>query len=364
MIVMKEWPILQATAKTGKTKYWVIRALHNYNAEGIIETEWWQEGSVHQTAQKATTGKNIGKSNETNSREQALSEAESEFKKQKDKGYFEIGGQCELEFPLPMLAHDYKKRGKSIKFPCYGQPKLDGFRCLYNEEKGFWSRQGKRFDQAVDLSHLKTHGHGMTLDGELILPRPYTFQQTCQAIKKQREETRLLEYHVFDIMETGTFYERATLLGDTFKNSIYEPKVKIVGLVHLLEKEEIDQYLQTYLEQGYEGLILRNFEGQYEVGQRSVDLQKYKEFEDAEFKVVDIIDGVGRESGAAILVCETTEGKTFQVRPRGTYEMRQGMFRERNKHIGTEWTVRYQNLTDDQIPRFPVGIAPREAWDK
>ncbi|HYT41567.1 MAG TPA: hypothetical protein VEP90_04435 [Methylomirabilota bacterium] len=364
MHVVKEWPILQAESRSNKTKYWQIRVIQWFQEDThhCIEVEWYQEGSKHQKQQKKVFGKNIGRANETGSRGQALAEAESLFKQQQDKGYSEDGVSDNI-YTLPMLAQDYKTRANKIVFPCFGQPKLDGVRCLFNPKRGFWSRQGKPFN-AVDLSHLRWDSiENITLDGELILPKPYTFQETVSAIKKQNELTPLLEYAVFDLVVHGTFKGRwSTFLKDRCDDK-YPDKPARLYLVQTLPMysiEDVHTWLQRYLEEGYEGIILRNYEGEYEIGQRSVDLQKYKLFVDAEYKIIDIIDGVGKEEGAAIFVCETEDGLVFKTRPQGNYETRRQQFLNKNQYIGKKLIVKYQNLTDDGVPRFPVGISVRD----
>ena len=110
--------------------------------------------------------------------------------------------------------------------------------------------------------------------------------------------------------------------------------------------------------------MVRNKQGMYQLGARSYDLQKYKEFEDKEYKVTAFTDGQGLEKGLVIWTCETPEGKHFQVRPRGTHEERATIFKDVTKHpakyIGKELTVRFQELSDDGIPRFPVGLSFRD----
>jgi DNA ligase-1 len=123
----KVFPLLLARAKTGKTKYWQVSA-YEEDGHAWVAAEYWQDEGQHQVAARKVLGKNIGRSNETTPIQQAVLEAESEWKKQKDKGYHEEGETTDDKYCLPMLAHDYKKRGHNIVYPCWGQPKLDGFR--------------------------------------------------------------------------------------------------------------------------------------------------------------------------------------------------------------------------------------------
>lgn len=363
MCVVKEWPVLIATARTGKTKYWQVRVLQ-IREQSQIEVEWWQENSVHQQQARNVVGKNLGRLNETTSSKQALLEAEADFKKQLDKGY-SLNGTTKKAYALPMLAQDFKAKRHKLVFPCFAQPKLDGVRSLYSPGLGFWSRQGKPFT-AVDLSHLRWDiDPHITLDGELILPHPYTFQQSVSAIKKQNELTPLLEYHVFDMVIAGPYRNRWMTLDSLSQQRVDRPeKLFIVDTNTLHDAKEVESSLHHYLSIGYEGLILRNYEGEYEVGQRSSDLQKYKEFVDEEFCICGVTDGQGKEEGAAIFVCHAKlPGKFFSVRPVGTYESRREMFEHSERYIGQWLTVRFQNKTDDGLPRFPVGKAFRSMVD-
>ena len=65
------------------------------------------------------------------------------------------------------------------------------------------------------------------------------------------------------------------------------------------------------------------------------------------------------DKGCVIWECKTENDQRFSVRPRGTVLERQGYFQNGDDWIGSKLTVRYQELTDDGIPRFPVGITIR-----
>jgi DNA ligase-1 len=114
-----------------------------------------------------------------------------------------------------------------------------------------------------------------------------------------------------------------------------------------------------FVQQGYEGIMLRASKGLYK-NVRSVDLLKYKEFFDDEYEVVGFKEGEGGEKGCVLWTCKTEKGTTFHCRPRGTREDRTELFQKGASYIGKKLTVRFQELTDDGIPRFPVGIAFRD----
>ena len=124
-------------------------------------------------------------------------------------------------------------------------------------------------------------------------------------------------------------------------------------------QEDIKKYHTEFVKDGYEGVILRNIKAPYEIGKRSKHLQKYKEFMDDEFKIIGFKEGVGGSKGTVIWLCETTDGKPFSVRPKGTTSERKKLYENGNKYIGKMLTVIFQEYTDDGIPRFPVGKAIR-----
>lgn len=116
----------------------------------------------------------------------------------------------------------------------------------------------------------------------------------------------------------------------------------------------------TFVNQGYEGIMIRNAHGAYEPGKRSNNLLKFKTFETEEFKIVGVHEGAGRDVGTPVWECVTTAGDRFSVRPEGTIEKRRDAFERREALVGKKLTVRYQNMTVAGVPRFPIGIAIRD----
>ena len=115
-----------------------------------------------------------------------------------------------------------------------------------------------------------------------------------------------------------------------------------------------------FMKEGHEGTILRNIDAPYEIKKRSKNLQKYKDFQDEEFKIIDFTEGKGVEKGLILWICETKEGNTFTVRPKGTHEERRTLYKNGKKYIGKKLTVIFQEYTKDGIPRFPVGKTIRD----
>lgn len=122
----KIFSTLYGKASNGKVKKWDIQVrLDETGIPEIYNTHGYIDGLQADEVKKIKEGKNIGKKCETTPWEQAVSEAESKWKKKQDKGYGL--SPDELKDPiLPMLAQKYNERKHKIKFPCLVQPKLNG----------------------------------------------------------------------------------------------------------------------------------------------------------------------------------------------------------------------------------------------
>lgn len=124
--------ILYGKSTTGKIKTWKVEVIKSSEEESLIRIEHgYSDGKKQEDIRSITSGKNLGKINETTPYQQALSEAKSDFNKKCDEGYAENIDDIKEEssgFFLPMLAHKWNDHQAKIKFPAYSQPKLDG--CL------------------------------------------------------------------------------------------------------------------------------------------------------------------------------------------------------------------------------------------
>lgn len=357
-----EWPILYGIPSNGKKiKQWHICVKPDEEYFKIVRTYGYIDCKMTISEKRIESGKNIGKKNETSVYAQACAEAQSLFTKQKEKMYTETMPVVNepSENILPMLAHDFNKRGKDIVFPCYVQPKIDGVRLLMIKRKGkieLFSRTGK----IMNIPHLcekyKNIKENIWYDGELFTFK-LPFEEITGLFRTQKnineEKMKLLEFMMFDCYDpantTLTFSERLKLL----PNCIDTRKCD--------SREQIDTIHAEYIAQNYEGIMLRNSHGVYKPQYRSKDLQKLKEFQDEEFIITGSHEGKGDDKGTIIFECKSNIGEEiFSVRPRGSVEYRTMLWKSRNSHVGKQLTVRFQNLTENKVPRFPVGISIRD----
>lgn len=384
---MSTFPILHGEATTGKTKVWSIRVLDQDDV-GVIETSHGYLDGKMQTNQKVISqGKNLGKKNATTAVQQAISEARALWVKKKESGYTETvttmyettpvteeetaaarGKGIDDMVPLPMLAHEYTKRGKVDLFQkgCFSQPKLDGTRCVGVVGKGLFSRNRKTYPHLEHIvAELGKLSPGLVLDGELY-SNTLTFQEVVGIVKKEtlkkgdEEKQVAIKYYVYDLINGEPYEKRLAMLNALFRKNQFKHLVFVPTMVCMSEEQMKEQHA-GHVADGYEGIMLRAKNGLYKHS-RSVDLLKYKEFFDGEYEIVGYEQGVGLEEGCVIWRCRTVEGGAFMCRPRGTREERQDLFKRGENYIGKQLTVRYQELTSSElkVPRFPVGITVRD----
>lgn len=345
--------------KGGSFKQWSI-----WTKGDKLFIEHGKENGKLQIKEETIVGKNIGRSNETTPADQAISEAVSRVQKQLDKGYRFDKKDLEVLPLLPMLAQPYDKKGHVIKWPCIGSPKMDGVRCLAICEKNgvkLISRGGKEYNLKYIQEFLYTlMEEGEIFDGELYI-HGMALEEIVSAVKKPNENTPKLSFIAFDYVSENWDY--ATRLADlelTFKNFVlneFQP-FKIVESVILHNEAQMKSYHKDQVAKGYEGVMLRNKSGMYESGKRSNDLQKYKEFLDSEFKILEIT--LDKNGGAVFTVQNTFADNTFNVQW-GTHEQRAEQYKNRKKYIGKLITVQYQTLYKDTlIPQFPTGKGIRD----
>lgn len=336
-----------------------IRVWKGWVTGDTIYTEYGvKDGKMIQTSEKIS-GKNIGRKNETSPNQQAIKELESKSKKKQDAGYSSSSKNNNTNNTFPMLAQDFKKQ-KNIEFPVFVQPKLDGYRMVYNGiSDKMLSRTGKEYDILKNTElHRELKKFKNILDGELYTHDKDFLFETYGILRKKKlnkEDDVILDkiyYNVYDIMMPGPFSERISVLKSLIKDTKY---IKLVKTYSCENKSCIDEYHTKFLKDGYEGSMIRSYSGEYS-NNRSKDLLKNKDFDDAEFKVVGFekeTDTKGDGATPVVWIAETKDGKTFNIPSKGTREERTKLYNNGKKYIGKLLTVQFFGYTKDGIPRFP-----------
>jgi DNA ligase-1 len=409
---MKIFDSLYARNSNGKINVWEVIAKEISTVKaGISISEGDFDGRKSVTWRDCKP-KNVGKMNATTPYEQACSEAEARFVKKQKQGYktleiLGIDSVNDLETALPMNRTDandiskpmkaqpyYKTKtvdGKLIKtneprisFPCFGQPKLNGFRVMARwetvkegegifaqevEKVVFRSKEGLRYDilEHIEIEFTKEMfflEHGFE-DGKLVFNDELVFDgemyihgeilsEISSAVRKRNDKTKLLQFHIFDIaIEKLPQKERNTILYN-LPSSKTNNYCKI-GSIRIESNERAQAFTDECIKKGYEGAIFRDMKATYQFGKRPQTMVKLKRSEDKEFVIKDVIGG-DNTPDLGIFVCIAENGETFKVTPEGTDEKKRKYLSNKLNYIGKQLTVRFFERTITGVPFHAIGV--------
>ena len=358
--------VIYKTTKTGATQQWSqeigdggrYRTISGQVGGKLITSDW--------TQCEAT---NVGRANERNLAEQAIFEVNANYKKKLEKDYhFTVDTIDEGSHIIEaMLAHEYGKsldrKNPPVLSKCYSQPKLDGMRCLINKD-GMWTRNGKAIVSCPHIFRALKYQFelfpDMIFDGELYNHDFKANFNEIMSIFKQLKPTeedlakaaKFGQYHVYDIASSGAIFSTRTEQLKNIVKSIDSDYIQYVRTDKIRDNFHLDSlYFDTYLEQGYEGQMIR--EDKVYEGKRTWSLLKRKEFFDGEYELVDLEPGVGNWAGKAKrAILKTKDARLFGAGITGTMEFCEEVLKNKVKYIGKKTNVNYTNLTPDGIPRF------------
>ena len=385
---------LYSSDKNNKIKTWNISVINNIDHASIKVSHGYLNGKLINTITNISSGKNIGKKNETSFLQQAINDAESKINKKIKEGYSynlndfqniksnekddikeqvlnEIidnkNNDTNNDIVLPMLAQEFKKNEKKLIYPCYIQPKLDGYRMIFNPfTKKITSRTGNEFTILYDselykqLLKLKLN---YPLDGELYVHKEFKFEDYGILRKKKLNDNdkiviNKIQYHIYDIVCNLKYSDRLNIITNIDLDPSFD-KISKVSTFICYNKDNIESSHISNINNGYEGSILRNANGIYKPKFRSYDLLKYKNFDDDEFEIAGItseIDTSGNNENLIVWICKNKDNKTFNVQSKGTKKERQELFKIGKNFIGYKLWVQYFGFTNDGIPRFPKSM--------
>jgi len=369
-------PPLYSLNTNGSIQQWII----SVDGCTIIKEYGQVGGKIQTTEDTVKSGKSIGRSNETSCEEQATVEAKAQWEKKLKSGYVKTKkeaeeGTVDSDFVAggvePMLAHKFRDHESKIEYPCYSQPKLDGIRCIAIIEMGvatLWSRTRKpitgvphiirALEQQYPQYDNDTPEDRTILDGELYNHSYKNKFEEIVSFCKQvtpKHGYQVVQYHIYDIVDGNLFTERT----DSIKKAELVNPLVAVKTTYTLNVDQLMEQFDEDRADGYEGTMVRNADSLYE-NKRSYNLQKIKEFDDAEFKITSVKSGRGRMSECAIFTCATSKGDLFDCKMEGSLDRLKEILLDSRNVIGKMLTVRYQGFTNGKMPRFPIGVSVRD----
>lgn len=355
------YPTLYHRTVTGAIQTWTVEI----NGDSYRTIHGQLDGKLQTTEWTVCIATNENRANQRTPQEQAAFEAQAMWKKKRDTGYhLDVSKIDTQEYIEPMLAKKWEDRKDKVKFPVYCQYKLDGARAIITKH-GAKSRNGKSW---ITIPHIlkafepifEAHPD-LILDGELYNhDLKEDFNKIMSLIKKTKptdedlkESAEKVQFWWYDIASSErTFGQRAIWINELHSQYELDECIQMVCSPLVRDEKDLDAWYSVYLENGYEGQMIR-LDTPYEF-KRSANLLKRKEFQDSEYKILDIVEGLGNKSSmAGYMVLDNGERGTFKSNIKGDREYLRELLENKNNYIGCDATVRYFNLTPDGVPRFP-----------
>lgn len=387
---------IYSISKTGKITTWSADLNLTPNSDGYLEIaieSGYEDGKKINKTRLVKSGKNLGRANETSLEAQAKLELERLYQDKYDKGYKDNKDDVSIskkvdDISKPMLADKYPEKVHKLPLGLKSialQPKVDGLRCFIekmpDESIRFSSRSGKIFTPIPFLttwarSALKV---GDIFDGELYIPgKP--LQEIMSIVSPTKNiKTELLktvQFFWYDYIPKGqedkSFKERfidSTIIArhgayklETIlfeEDSLDLPSgITVEGTQSEYLIDIFDPIFDSFIEEGYEGMMIRDITSPYYFGRRSVSLLKYKKMQTEEFQIVDILESDNDE--APRFVCDLRNGNEVTVRLKGDKEENLKYLNNKETYIGKWLTIKYQIKTVTGSLQFPVGVAIRD----
>lgn len=196
-------------------------------------------------------------------------------------------------------------------FPLIVSPKLDGVRALVIDNV-VYSRNLKPIpNRHVQKMFGRAEFNG--LDGELIVGSPTSpsvYRDTVSGVMSEDGEPNVF-FYVFDRFDRGE-QPYSECLDGLVKNvaSWRSKSVVVLASSYVRSLKEFEDLEETWVNAGYEGIMLRDPIGKYKFGRASIrsrELLKFKRFEDAEAKIVGVEELFSNQNAATINALGHTE---------------------------------------------------------
>lgn len=291
----------------------------------------------------------------------------------------------------PMLAAT--PTGKHpLQFPLMISPKLDGIRAV-GGHGALFSRKLKLIPNAYIQATIGEFCYG--LDGELIVGDPTgndVMNRTASGVMSKDGEPDFT-YWVFDNFMSSAASFRARHLDVCMRvRKLDHPRIKVLPHDTVTDMKAFVARETAFVGQGYEGMMARHPLGAYKFGrstEREGGLVKIKRFEDAEatvFGYVPYYENTAESKADELGLMKKTKRKgdmeelpllgalichhkmldksiEFEIGSGFTMAQRAELWNLRTLLPGRLVKFKYQGLTPDGAPRFPVFLGWRHEAD-
>ena len=287
------------------------------------------------------------------------------------------------------LADKYNPEKKYKNEIWYVTEKLDGLRAVYHTKQGkILTRSNKPvhgFEHIEkDLAKFCDRYNLDYCDGEFYAHH-VPFQQIQGIVMKDdHSDKRYVKFCMFavvgkDITSTEKMYEVMSIpkspISTLDKFGLWICPLEPVIIRN--NKEEIMTMCDKYMDDGYEGAMLRSASASYHFG-RSRDLLKVKLFCEDDFEIVNFYEGKDRLAGTlgGFVLTNAKKSISVSISENVDFELRTIFFKcgsgfgdaqraefwkDRENLIGKTVNIKYQGLTDENVAlRFPIFLGFKE----
>lgn len=266
---------------------------------------------------------------------------------------------------LPMLAKTYTGNVWK-KISCMlGQWKINGLRCFITAYKGdtifnpvrlkFQSREGIVWNTLTALEDYLFDSlsadiiqnmldDNWALDGEIYLPG-YSVNEINHFVKDPNDiHNKLLQFWCYDIaIPEMVQHKRDRIRLDIKPFTIFDSKDKhlnnkkqlvILPTYHICNDTDAYAWRDKFIDLGFEGLILRNPNVDYQYGRRRVGyMEKFKTKTDGKFEIIDIQPE--RKRNLPIITCRNDiNDSTFETRFSMPHDKQEYILNHKEDYIG------------------------------
>ncbi len=270
----------------------------------------------------------------------------------------------------PMLAHPVSDR--PVKYdsgPVFIQPKLDGVRCLIqydNSTVTAYSRTGKEWKN-IDhiLFNLKPFfqlNPDVVLDGELYNhDLKDDFEKIISCVRKTKptgehraESEKLVQFHCYDVIKPSPRGMSFSVRDEWIQLNVpLNFCIKHVGSIPVRSDDDALWQNSRNLKAGYEGSILRT--NDIYQHKRSHNLRKFKQFHDAEAKIIGWVAGKGKRTGTiGKFMAMDVDGVEFGMPVMDKQKYLEENFEKMQGWVGKIATFKYFERTKAGSYRHPL----------
>lgn len=276
-----------------------------------------------------------------------------------DRKYFYIANPYEPKEPKSIVAN----------FPMMIQPKINGVRAflyLDNGEARLKSKDGliyKAPNHITDFANMNIDMFGedgdIIFDGELYI-NGEQLQDIQGAVKSYNMNTPRVKFILFDLaIPDVSNIDRWKLLKEIY-SKIYtlDTPLETVRTFMINSDEYAQVHTDNFIEQGYEGSILRNPKSEYAFGSRKVNMLKLKRCISMDFDIVRIVTQAKRPD-LGMFEC-VYKGNEFVVNPTFSEEDKAKLLLTPSYYIGKKLQTRFYEWSNDNKPMHVIETVVRD----